>query len=333
MPILKQSITVRLASKATAFVDLDLGVVRGPTAKQRSSASPNGRTRLRGLLERAREGAPSLPRESAAAEQERSKDARIAELERRLQASDPVAREARQAERFGARVRKDKRGLIDSAFVRFRARSFADFGGIGAVDGGYSFYALETHKPERGVLADVKADLIRDKAANHANLDLIEGDFFDEEILAQVGKVDVAFVFDILLHQAAPDWDEVLERLVKHTHARVILIFNPQWTASDRSVRLLDLGIERYREEAPRPHEHLLKAAYETPDEIWEGENRRYRDLRHFWQWGITDEDLIAKMKSLGYKLEFFENRGRFDALPNLENHSFLFSRPEGPPQ
>jgi hypothetical protein len=49
----------------------------------------------------------------------------------------------------------------------------------------------------------------------------------------------------------------------------------------------------------------------------------------HIWQWGITDNDLIARVNSLGFAMQFYKNCGQFEPLRHVENHAFAFSKPE----
>jgi hypothetical protein len=44
--------------------------------------------------------------------------------------------------------------------------------------------------------------------------------------------------------------------------------------------------------------------------------------VHNIWQWGITDDDLVEKMQSLGFERVHYENCGRFGTLPNTENHA-----------
>jgi hypothetical protein len=150
--------------------------------------------------------------------------------------------------RYGG-LRKDKVQLIDFAFRRFGARSFADLGGVGKVDGGYTFYTLDEHRPERGVLADVRAGYLKDRAEGYPALDLVEGNFGEEAVAERVGSVDALYLFAVLLHQGhqgAANWDDILELYADR--ARLFLVHNPQWTGSEESVRLSEFAREEYRE-------------------------------------------------------------------------------------
>ena len=115
------------------------------------------------------------------------------------------------------------------------------------------------------------------------------------------------------------------------TRARTFLVFNQQFIASEHTVRLLDLGEEEYLRNVPgnrdsQTYRDLFEKMYEIHP-TWRWDRRIYRDVPNVWQWGITDQDLLDKMKSLGFKLEYYKNCGRFGDLENFENHSFVFSK------
>jgi hypothetical protein len=104
--------------------------------------------------------------------------------------------------------------VIDAAFERGDVRSVADLGGVWAVDGGYTFHALERHEPERAVLVDESVTpATAERARRHPQLEIVEGGFGDPAIAERVGRVDAVIMFDVLLHQVDPDWDEVMRGL------------------------------------------------------------------------------------------------------------------------
>jgi len=265
---------------------------------------------------RGERGNPRLDRlEAKSQEHER----RIARLEGNPNKANR-AEEARLRERYGVLL-KDKRRLMDLAFERFGAKSFADLGGIGRVDGGYSFFTLDKYRPERGVLVDVRAGYIKDRANKYPNFEIVDGNFADRAVAERVGTVDALFLFEVLVHQGhgeQPGWEEILETYAGR--ARMFLIHNPQWTASETSIRLPDLPEEERRKNIPTPKRKPLDEAKPILDP-------NSQNLLLPWEWGVTDEDLIRKMKSLGFKLQYFENSGRFQELESLENHAFLFSK------
>ena len=223
----------------------------------------------------------------------------------------------------------DKRELLDRAFRDLPAgqRSFADLGGVWGIGAAYTFYLMDHHRPTRGVLVDTNfTPAVRDRSQRHPALELIHANFGDAAVPERVGPVGFVMFFDVLLHQVRPDWDEVLRRYAPIT--RRFVIFNQQFIAGDRTVRLVDLGMEEYfrhvRFDPALPGYRELR---ETPDEINPEYGRTYRDVHNVWQWGITDADLIARLSALGYRLTYHKNHGRFGDFPSFENHAFIFDR------
>jgi hypothetical protein len=101
---------------------------------------------------------------------------------------------------------QDKLDLIDFAFCRFNLRSFADLGGVWRVEGGYTFYTLDKYDGSVGAIVDLNpTDVVDNRAAKFPQLRVIRGNFGDETIAREVGDVDAIFLFDVLLHQVAPD--------------------------------------------------------------------------------------------------------------------------------
>jgi len=223
----------------------------------------------------------------------------------------------------------DKKRLIDQAFGACTPtpRSFADLGGVWNVDGAYTFYTLERYDVTRAFLADTDFnDAVRRRSLTHDNLKLIQGNFGDPAVAERIGPVDAIFLFDVLLHQVRPDWNEILEMYAKQTACFVI--FNQQWTASDRTVRLLDLGREEYFRNVPHAPEHpTYRALFEKMHEMHPQHGRPWRDIHNVWQWGITDRDLSAVLEKLGFRAVWRKNCGRFGSLPNFENHAFVFRK------
>ena len=221
----------------------------------------------------------------------------------------------------------DKKDLIDFVFQRFRPKSFSDLGGVWNVAGGYTFYALERFGVEKAFLVDTDfTDDVLQRAERHAELEVVKGNFGSPEVIAKVKNVDVVFLFDTLLHQVKPDWNELLRAYspnVKH-----FAILNQQYTASEHSVRLLFLGENEYFLNVPHDrNEPPYDTLFQKLDEIHPQHNRPYRDIHNIWQWGITDTDLIDHMHSLGFTMQFYKNAGPFGTLKNFENHAFVFSR------
>jgi hypothetical protein len=223
----------------------------------------------------------------------------------------------------------DKMDLIDFAFGQpgRKVGSFADLGGVWGVDGAYTFYALGAHDVKAAFLVDTDfTDEVSSRSRRYGNLKLVKGNFGEKTVLEQVGRVDALFFFDVLLHQVKPDWNEVLE--MYSAVADVFVIYNQQWTGSENTVRLLDLGRDEYFRNVPHDPEHpTYKAVFEKMHEMHPQHKRPWRDIHNVWQWGITDGDLVSKIEGLGFRMHYYKNCGRFGDLPNFENHALVFNK------
>jgi len=226
-----------------------------------------------------------------------------------------------------ASLNQEKIDLFDFAWRKFGIKSFADLGGVWKVDGGYTFYALYNYPIERALLVDTDfTEKVFQRAGSFPALKLIQGNFGSEEVAQKIGSVDAVMFFDTLLHQVDPDWDQVLEMYA--WRAKYFLIFNQQFTASETTVRLLDLPEDEYFNNVEvDKKQDPYKELYRRLSEIHLQHKRPYRDIHNIWQWGITDVDLIAKMKGLGFELQSYKNVGTFGGWKNFENHAFVFSR------
>ncbi len=221
----------------------------------------------------------------------------------------------------------EKIELIDLAESLLKIRSFADLGAVWRVEGGYTFQALEKHDFDRAVLVDSNVTAtVETKAIRIPRLKLVRGNFGDPEVARKVGPVDAIFLFDVLLHQVAPDWDQILDLYAPNTN--VFIIYNQQWIGSPDTVRLLDLGEDEYFNNVPHERDHgPYSDIFTRLDDIHPVHQRPWRDIHHIWQWGITDYDLITKLRSIGFRLHFMRNYGPFGPLRNFENHAFIFAR------
>ena len=212
---------------------------------------------------------------------------------------------------------------IDHALTRFGCRSAADLGGVWGVDGGYAFYALERHRLDRVVICDddfTPAVVARANDDPHVRLE--RGNFGARELAERVGEVDAVMLFDVLLHQVRPDWDEVLELYAPR--ARCFVLAGPWWNGPE-TVRLLDMGRTAYLESVPMPAFH--GPILDKLDELNERRGRPWRDCHDIWQWGIADADLRARLETLGFKLAYHENVGRWQGLERFDNCSYVFVR------
>jgi hypothetical protein len=223
----------------------------------------------------------------------------------------------------------DKKALIDYAFQQCHPipHSFADLGGVWNVNGAYAFYALRKYGVQKAFLVDTDFnETVLHKSQSEKSLKLVRGNFGDESVVAQVGTVDAILLFDVLLHQVKPDWDEVLGRY--STRTNYFIVFNQQWIGTEQTVRLIDLGRDEYFRNVPHDKDHpTYRALFEKMNELHPQHNRMWRDIHNVWQWGITDHDLIQTMEKLGFKMQHYKNHGRFGSLPNFENHAFVFQK------
>jgi hypothetical protein len=218
--------------------------------------------------------------------------------------------------------------VIDYCFERLGADSFADLGGVWGIDGAYARYAADAHSPARGVVVDeafTERYLELERKLPH--LTHVPGNFGDRAVAERLGEVDVVFLFDVLLHQVAPDWDEVLE--IYAPLCRRFAIVQPQWNGPE-TVRLLELGEAEYLASIPKrddAHGSIYDGLFERLDEQNERRGRPWRDVHDIWQWGITDRDLTDRMAALGFGLRFFENTGPWHGLERFHESAFVFDR------
>jgi hypothetical protein len=223
----------------------------------------------------------------------------------------------------------DKKELIDTAFQNVvpEAKSLADLGGVYRIDGAYTFYSLDTYRLRKAFLVDTDFTAsVRERSRQYDSLILIEENFGHSEVAKRIGRVDVVFLFEVLLHQVKPDWDQIIEMYSLVTDCFVV--FNQQFIFSDKTVRLLDLGFDEYfkhvRVDRESPH---YKNLVERTDEIHPQHNRPWRDVHNVWQWGITNNDLIGTMDRLQFTMCYHKNHGQFSNFKSFENHAFIFCR------
>jgi hypothetical protein len=158
-------------------------------------------------------------------------------------------------------------------------------------------------------------------------LEHLRGNFGDREVAEALGQIDVAMFFDVLLHQVAPDWHEVLA--IYAPHCRRFAIVQPQWNDA-QTVRLLDLGKDEYLASIPggeNAHGTIYDGLFDRLDQINEQRGRAWRDVHDIWQWGISDRDLIERMAALGFGLRMFENTGPWRGLARFHDAAFVFDR------
>ena len=211
---------------------------------------------------------------------------------------------------YHVNFRVEKKDLLDVAFAGRSARAIAELGCVWGVDCAYGRYALTKFGLKSVKMVDTHwTASALEAVARHPEIEVITRNFGDPDLPGMIGPVDAIVLFDVLLHQVAPDWDRVLQIYAPYTDS--FLIFNPQWIDHGPSVRLLDLGREEYFRNVPHepgdpPYQKLFDSMYETHPE----HERIWRDVHHVWQWGITTADLLFTMGRLGFELDYFRNHG-----------------------
>lgn len=134
------------------------------------------------------------------------------------------------------------------------------------------------------------------------------------------------FMYDILLHQVAPNWDDFITKWAAKT--RVLVIYNQNWAMDAKTVRFVDRGAEWYKKHVFHTSGESVDQWFSTLDDFDHKMGRKRRDVFLFWQWGITTKDLIAHVESLGFRLDYFDNHGAFaPAFPWIQNEAFIFVR------
>jgi hypothetical protein len=221
-------------------------------------------------------------------------------------------------------LHKIKTDAIDQAVKLKSPASFADLGGVWAVDGGYTFYARGCPGVSAGTLVDELTDTLSDEAKQRAaaeGIRLIKGNFGSREIADQLGEVDAILLFDVLLHQVRPDWDELLATYASRT--RMFIIVHPE-LRGEQSVRLVELGRDEYLRLVP--NEPQAVTLFDKLDEPHRG--RTWRDAFDVWQWGITERDLRAAAEGLGFEEIYHHNAGPWLGNSHFDNAAYIFARP-----
>lgn len=215
-------------------------------------------------------------------------------------------------------INLNKVELLNRAIQNYQIKSFADLGGVWNVDGYYTSYILSQHPQTYGYLVDNIANQLTDQVKSLHNLTIINNSFTSSEALEKIKFVDMVIMFDILLHQANPSWQQILE--IYGSRTRCFVIYNPQFDLP-KSERLINLGKTKYFKNVPHnDNEYNYHKLFINETET----NPEYRDCCNFWQWAINDGDLINEFKQLNFKLVHHEN---MESLGFAVNKSFIFVR------
>jgi hypothetical protein len=197
-------------------------------------------------------------------------------------------------------------------------------GGVWNVNAGYTLFALRNYEIERAFIVDTNYnEIVNRKLSRFSKLVKIQGNFGSDDIVATIGNVDAIILFDVLLHQVAPNWDEILAKYAKISSCFVI--YNQQYLIGKEAIRLTDLPLKRYKELVPRRNDGLYDFVFAHFSEINKEYNRPWKDVHNILQWGITDHALREVMDELGYQEVFFKYCGPFSNTDYFENHAFVF--------
>jgi hypothetical protein len=221
-----------------------------------------------------------------------------------------------------------KAELALRAVRRNGVKTFADLGGCWGVNGGYTYFLADNTDIQHGYILDQYiTKLTRERGSRYTNITLL-GDrvFNDRALIGEFPKVDALIMYDILLHQVNLNWDEFITAWAKRTNT--LIIYNQMWSLHANTVRFIDFGREWYKKWVPYPNAEFTDDWFDNFDAIDPSTQRRRRDTHLFWQWGITRNDLIKHVESLGFRLQYFEDYGPVETeFPWVPLQGFIFTR------
>jgi len=222
-------------------------------------------------------------------------------------------------------IRPNKAELANRAIRKHKLRSFADLGACWGVNAGYTLDLLAKNEIEKAFVVDVTVThLARERGTKYPQLSFVSGLFGEKAVMNSVPNVDALLMYDILLHQVAPNWDEFLTLWSAKTKA--LVIYNQMWMREGPTIRFVDQGREWYKANIPLKPTTPVDRWFDQHDEIEPETGRKQRDRHSYSQWGIKTEDLIAHVRSLGFRLDFFEQHGDFK-VPWMKEQAFIFVR------
>ena len=222
-----------------------------------------------------------------------------------------------------------KAGLLTRAIERYKLRSLIDVGACWGVNGGYTFHALRCGV-SHGTIADGNITrLTRNRASGDNRIELREGSLGEPRFVESLPRADAAVIFDVLLHQVSPDWDEFLDLYAQRVDHFVI--YNQDWIGGPDSVRFVDRGLDWYLANVGNSGAQDIAGWFSRHQDFHPEQKKPWRDLKNFWQWGITPSDLISAMSRLGFRLDYFENYGLWsEHQPHICVDGYLFARQPG---
>jgi len=224
-------------------------------------------------------------------------------------------------------MKQSKLDLIDRAMQIYRVRSMLDLGGCWGVNGGYIFHAIRNGNLDKAYLVDGHVtELTAERAREFPQLALHEAQLGDEASVHKVSHVDAIIMYDIILHQVAPDWDKFIEMWARRTNC--LIIYNQNWTKADDVVRFVDQSVDWYIENVPHGNMQAVREWYLEHHNDHPTLNRKWRDVHYFWQFGIPRSRLLSQIEALGFRIDFCESDGVWSRrYPWISNDSILASR------
>jgi hypothetical protein len=222
-----------------------------------------------------------------------------------------------------------KAKLLETAYQLKHFKSFADLGGCWGVNGGYAFHArgLCDQNFERGYIVDQYiTPLTIERANEYPDIQLVSAMLGSAEAIEIVGKIDAIIMYDILLHQVAPNWDQFILDWLQV--ADTVIIYNQNWFKSHKSVRFVDCGLDWYLKNVYfNNNEDGLREWFASHYLFDEQQSKNKRDIHNWWQWGITPHDIIDVFASNNFDLLYTNTYGQFAAFPWIINQGMIFSR------
>jgi len=222
-----------------------------------------------------------------------------------------------------------KAQLIDHAQILRPFKSFADLGSCWGVNGGYAFYARELcgSNFERGYIVDQYiTPLTIDRANSQPNIHLLQGMLGSELVRKSVGKVDALLMFDILLHQVAPDWNQFITDWLPLTDT--VIIYNQNWFKSKKTIRFVNYGLDWYFKNVYfNNNEEGLRKWFASHHLFNEQQLKIERDIHDWWQWGIVPQDIVGLFASNGFDLLFANTYDSWSEFPWIINQGMIFGR------
>ena len=141
-------------------------------------------------------------------------------------------------------------------------------------------------------------------------------------------------MFDILLHQVKPDWDDFL--LAWAQRAKALIIYNQNWLKTSRTIRFVDRGLDWYRrnvvvweDDNPSTDPVGWFARHHERD----AHGRLERDSPDFWQWGIRPLEIVNLLALHGFELVHMTRDGMpfGPDYPWIVNDGMVFRRARYP--